>query len=47
MLTARLLSFLTFVGIGVAAIVALAFLYAFLDYLWTRRQHPPADPHQP
>jgi nitrate reductase NapE component len=44
MLTARLLTFLTFVGIGVAVIVALAFLYAFLDYLWNHRHHPPGDP---
>ena len=47
MLTARLVTFLTIVGIGAAVIVALAYLYVFLEYLWTRRQAPPADPGKP
>lgn len=46
MLIARLVTFLTIVGIGAAVIVALAYLYVFLEYLWTRRPHPPADPNQ-
>lgn len=47
MLTTRLLNFLALVGIGAAAVVALAYFYVFLEYLWTRRHHPPAGPGEP
>jgi hypothetical protein len=42
-LTTRLATFLAFVGIGAAVIVALAYLYVFLEHLWTHRHHPPKD----
>ena len=47
MLTARLVTFLIFVGIGVAVIVALASLYVALDYLWTHRHSPPKESSRP
>lgn len=41
MLTARLVTFLTVVGIGAVVIIALAYLYMVLVHLWTRRHSPP------